>query len=431
MNKVIELGSIWKNVIAPSSKSIAIRAIAAGLLSQEKTTIYNFMACDDVNVAKNCVENLNCKTDLKNNILTIYPQQKELKNSEILEINCGESALCYRIFPFIVSHFGKNIIFSAENSLKQRNNQNLFELLQEVGITNEINEKEATVKLNNKINSGEYSFDCSHSSQELTGLLYSLPLCNGNSKIIASNLNSVGYIDLTLDCLKKFGIKIDLEVEKNSSKSIFHIAGNQKFKAAEVVIEGDWSAATNFFVLGAIIGEVSIANLNLNSLQPDKVIYLLFKDLGIDCEIIYSTLNTNELNTNEVNNCIFKIRKSEFSGFEFDATNCPDLVPILVVLALNATSNSRIAGISRLLNKESNRKDVILKVFSMLGAKIKVENDSFVISPSKLTGGFADSHNDHRIAMALAIAVTVSKNPSQITRAECVNKSFPDFWKYF
>lgn len=426
MNKIIEPSFVRKNVIAPSSKSIAIRAIAASLLSQKKTIICNFMACDDVNAAKNCVENLGCKTELTSNILTIYPPQKELENNDFLEINCGESALCYRMFPFIASHFGRNIAFSVENSLKKRNHQKFFELLQEIGICDEINTEDATVKLKNRINSGEYFLDCSHSSQELTGLLYSLPLCDGNSKITVSNLNSVGYIDLTLDCLKKFGIKIDFELEKESSKSIFHIAGNQKFGVAEFVIEGDWSAAANFFVLGAIAGEVSIANLNLNSLQPDKAIYLLFKKLGIDYEIISS-----DRNTSEINNCIFKIRKSEFSGFEFDATNCPDLIPILVVLALCATSNSRIAGINRLVNKESDRKDVILKVFRMLGAKIKIEDDSFVVLPSKLTGGFSDTHNDHRIAMALAVSAIVSKNPSQITRAECVSKSFPDFWQYF
>jgi len=186
----------------------------------------------------------------------------------------------------------------------------------------------------------------------------------------------------------------------------------------EFQIEGDWSAAATLLSLGVIGGNVTLANINSNSPQPDAIILKLFEELNINCAEIASN--------------IFRASKSNYNGFEIDATNCPDLIPILVVLGFKANSTSKIKGINRLTNKECNRKDTLAKVFKLLGGKINIiNNNEFEVKSSKLTGGFIDSHNDHRIAMAIAVAAQLCTQPITLTRAECVAKSFNDFWKYF
>jgi len=459
MKKIIQPEKVWLTVVPPPSKSIAIRAVAAGILAlfsnkndkNNQIAIHNFSNCDDAKITIEIAKSLGFDVSFSHsNSLTVSANrhceqlfssslratersvaihtEKEIatpaarndsknpnaRNDGSIVVSSKESALCFRMFPFILSHFDREILLVPESSLKKRNHEKLFDFLKLFGINNQQNNDEIIIK--NKIKAGNYKIDCSHSSQELTGLLFALPLCNEDSTVEVSNFNSVGYIDLTLEILEKFGIEITVVENENSTK-IFFVKKNQKFKITDFTVESDWSAAANFLVLGAIAGEVTVANLNTNSLQPDRKMLSLFQDLQINC--------------NEIAPSILKISKSNFSGFEFDATHCPDLIPSLTVLAFNAKTNSKIQGIDRLINKESNRKDVLLKVFSLLGGKIKIVGDSFEIFPSRISGGFADSHGDHRIAMAVAIAAKNAKNPTTVTGAECVNKSFPEFWKYF
>ena len=181
-------------------------------------------------------------------------------------------------------------------------------------------------------------------------------------------------------------------------------------------MERDWSSAANFFILGAIRGDVSIKDLDVNSKQPDKIIYDFLKKLKID--IVHNKKK-------------IEIKKSNITEFNFDATDYPDLIPPLVVLALNSTGCCYITGIHRLLNKESNRRDALLEEFTKLGANIKfdLQNDRFIINPGELSSGSVNSHNDHRIAMALGIAAVSSGKNINIINANSVSKSFPDFWK--
>ena len=446
MKKIIDPAKIWLNVIPPPSKSIAIRAVAAGFLAllsdkneDTQIVINNFSQCDDAKTAMEIIASLGFVASLsESNSLTIAKKLTVTDDTEEdaaadatvtedtvaenqnsfdsnLTVTSGESALCYRMFPFVLSHLGREITLTPEGSLKKRNNEQLFNFLKMFGVNEQATDS-GQITIKNKIKSGNYAIDCSHSSQELTGLLLALPLCAGDSTLEVSNLNSLGYIDLTLDILQNFGIEIKILDDAENSKKTFFIKGNQKFKQVNFSVESDWSAAANFLVLGAIAGKVTIANMNVNSLQPDREIFSLLQSLNIEC--------------NEISSSTVRVNKTDFAGFEFDATHCPDLIPPLVVLAFNAKSSSKIHGIERLVNKESNRRDILLKVFSLLGGKIKISGNSFEIFPSTLSGGFADSHDDHRIAMAVAIAAKRGINSTTITGSECVDKSFPDFWNY-
>lgn len=394
------------SLIAPPSKSVAIRLLAGTMLSYFPSHIENFPDCDDATAALNIAHKLGYNISKKLSTIYISPHSSQSAFSNklhALKINVGESALCLRMFPFIASHFGTNIAFEARGSLLKRDMSALKQLLQTFGISNSSN-----IIVNNKIKHGSFEIDCSHSSQELTGLLFVLPLCSGDSEIVANNLVSSGYITLTLAILQQFGIKVEQQ------KNTFLIPGNQNYQRINSYVEGDWSIASNFLVLGAIAGNVSIAGLDTASKQPDKAILNLFDEIKINYEIV---------------NSIIKIRKSEYSGFDFDATNFPDLLPPLVVLAFNATSPSRIYGLSRLINKESNRKDVLLKNFLLMGGDIKIVDDHFEIKPSRLSGGSANAANDHRIAMSIAIASALSNAPITLDGADSVSKSFPSFWQ--
>ena len=396
MKKIIHPIQKIISVIVPPSKSIAIRGIAIAMATLKynpninKFTINNFPNCDDTIVAISIAKELGFDIDstIPNSISLMLDSSAITSNDTIL-LDCKESALCYRLFSSFAKLFATEIKLLTNGRLAERVKGDFIENLY----------------------SGEYEIDCSSTSQLLTGLLYSLPFMEGDSVIKINNLVSKGYIDLGIKLLQDSGINIDYE------NDIIKIKGNQKINKDSLCIDGDWSIAANYFVLGAISSEILIANVDADSNQPDAMILKLFKDLKI--------------NISQVAQNIFKVNKSKYDGFEFDITDCPDLAPALVVLAFNANTSSKIIGINRLVNKECNRRDVLVKVFSMMGGKIRIVGNSFVLQPSKLTGGFADSHNDHRIAMAIAVASKICTNPITLTGAESVNKSFPDFWKYF
>ena len=404
MKKIIDNKN--KKIIfnAPPSKSISIRAIAIAMATLKYNSNINNFEISNFSNSKDCLTALSIARQLgfdykenkkghifsdyifSNTISLMYDSSLSLK--EKIVIDCEDSALCYRLFSYFIKLFANDIKILYSNNLEKRI----------------LNDKKIIV------NESNYQIDCSQTSQQLTGLIHTLPFMKHNSIIEINNLISKGYIDLSVDLLKKVGINIEY------SDNIININGNQKINNNFISIEGDWSAASYFFVLGAIAGDILISGLNIESKQPDAIILQLFKDINIDV----STIEKG----------VFSINKCNYKGFEVDITDCPDLATALVVLALNATTASKITGIHRLINKESNRRNVLLKVFSMLGGKIKIVENSFEIQPSKLTGGFADAHNDHRIAMAVAISSKLCTAPITLTGVECVDKSFPDFWKY-
>jgi 3-phosphoshikimate 1-carboxyvinyltransferase len=399
MKKNILPGEVKITMIAPAAKSIAIRAVAAAVLElyfnneRPSISIRNYPQCTDAIAALDVVNALGFKTTL-DALSTLSICKNDVPNQTQIVANCKESALCYRMFQFVALAMNKNATFQTEGTLQSR-----------------IKDEASTAEFRND---GVYDIDCSHSSQALSGLLMTLPCCDSNSVVTATIPYSYNYVTLTLSILEQFGIAIECsQIEPHKYR--FVIEGNQKYHIPnDYMIEGDWSAASNFFVLGATAGDVTIANLNANSKQPDVAILRLFHDLHISCS--------------EISPSVFRTIKSKYSGFDFDATDCPDLIPPLVVLALGANSNSRIFGIERLQNKESNRAADLLKIFSMFGIRIQTRDNAFIVQSGKISGGFADSHSDHRIAMAVAIAAKAGHKPVILTRADAVNKTFPDFW---
>ena len=235
-----------------------------------------------------------------------------------------------------------------------------------------------------------------------------LPLTSGDSIITVNNLKSKPYVDMTVRLLKDFGIDI---VNEHYRK--FIIRGNQKFIARNYEVEGDWSGGAFLLVAGAVKGSLRVQGLRHNSLQSDRAIIEALKKAGANIVI--------EENAVEVS-------AADLKAFEFDATESPDLFPPLAVLASYARGVSEIKGASRLIHKESNRALALIEEFGKMNISIEMKGDALLITGGKIQGACVDSHNDHRIAMAAAVAALGAAGPVTVKDSDCVAKSYPEFF---
>jgi 3-phosphoshikimate 1-carboxyvinyltransferase len=223
------------------------------------------------------------------------------------------------------------------------------------------------------------------------------------------NLKSKPYIDMTIEVLKNFGIEI-----QNQGYEIFRIKGDQKYSTADFIIEGDWSGSAFLLVAGAINGDILVKGLNKNSLQSDKSILDALKSAG--ATPVFSDEG-------------LKIKRSNLKAFNFDATHSPDLFPPLVTLAAYCDGVSNIKGVSRLTFKESNRAETLKQEFGKLNVKVEINDDIMSVTGSRPQGARVESHEDHRIAMAMAVAALQADGRIFLKDSQCIAKSYPDFYK--
>jgi 3-phosphoshikimate 1-carboxyvinyltransferase len=255
---------------------------------------------------------------------------------------------------------------------------------------------------------GSCEIDGSVSSQLLTGLLMALPLASKNSEIKVNNLKSKPYIDMTIQILKSFGISVE-----NTGYSLFHIAGNQKYIPHDYTVEADWSGGAFLLVAGAINGNLTINGLRTDSMQSDMSVINALQKAGAD-------MITGEDH--------IEIKKSELKAFEFNATESPDLFPPLVALASYCNGISAIKGVSRLIFKESDRAKALKEEFGKMNVLIEIREDTMFVTGAKPQGARVESHDDHRIAMALAVASLGAAGKVSIRDSQCVAKSYPGFF---
>jgi 3-phosphoshikimate 1-carboxyvinyltransferase len=405
MKQVIRNGKINGKIKAPSSKSEFQRALAISLLSNGNSCLkFSHCLADDVTSAINIIKSLGAKVNINNNKILIKGGIEIVNNN----LNVGESGLGIRMFSPIACLSNSEILITGLGSLKIRPIGMLIKPLKSLGVSIKTNNGLLPIKVSKSLLGGNTELDGSVSSQFLTGLLIALPKAKNDSIIKVGNLKSIPYIDMTIDILSKAGIQI-----KHDSYNIFKIKGNQIYKPLNINIEGDWSGAAFMAVAGAIGGNISISNLNSNSKQADVKILEALRDVGAHFSFNDTTLN---------------VKKVNLKAFSFDATHCPDLFPPLVVLAANCKGISKIKGVNRLTFKESNRAKVLKSMFFKLGINITIEDDIMFITGGKINGTEVSSHNDHRIAMAAAIAGINSTEEITITGSDCVSKSYPEFF---
>ena len=404
MKKSIIPGSLKGTIEAPGSKSEFQRVAILSLFNQKnELKITNASLCDDeLSAIEFLRESGMLIYTLKNNV---YINKAKFKFPK--RVNIKESGLLARMLSSVLLLDGAEHRIDGIGTLLQRDMSMVIDSLNNLDVSVKSNGK-LPITVKGPLKPGAYFLDGSKTSQFITGVLITLSQLDGNSTLKIKHLISRNYVDLTIQMMTKMGMKV-----KSVGDDSYMVEGNQKAKISEITISGDWSSAANILVGGLISGDVKINGISRNSIQPDRVITDIFDD--------------NDIKFEESNDQL-RIKKQEYNGFEFNADDCPDLIPILVVMALNANSKSRITGIDRLRYKESDRAEALIKEFAKLDVDLKIEGNSFVVKPQKIKGGEVDSHSDHRIVMAFSIASLIAKDPIVIKGAESVAKSYPLFF---
>lgn len=405
MERYFDPSEIRGSVRAPSSKSMTQRAIAAAMLANGRSIIRNPSNCDDALAALSVAVSLGARVEPQNGEVHITGSS-ELKETKL---NCGESGLAIRMFSPIAALYSVSITLSGAATLRKRPMTMICDALSQLDVQCKTTDGYLPLIIKGPLKGGKCSIDGSVSSQLLTGLLMALPLARNDSEISVKNLKSIPYIDMTTGILKEFGISVS-----NTAYEYFTIPGNQKYKSCDYEVEGDWSGGAFLLVAGAIRGNLRISGLDMESLQSDKVIIDALQKAGA--------------NMSSGNGWI-DISTSELKAFEFDATHCPDLFPPLAALAAYCHGTSHIKGVSRLIHKESNRAETISKEFGKLGISIEINGDLMSITGSQPKGGRVESHEDHRIAMAIQVLSLGAEGRIYLRDSQCVAKSYPDFFK--
>jgi 3-phosphoshikimate 1-carboxyvinyltransferase len=409
MDKTVSLGSVKGTITPPSSKSYAQRAIALSLLAEGRTILRNIEFCKDTRSALRCIEALGAKvTFLDERTISIEGGLNPVSNT----LYVGESGLATRLFTPIASLCLSPINIQGEGTLLYRPMEMMIEPLRALGVTVRDGGGFLPIEVQGPIHGGEVTVDGSISSQFITGLLLALPMAEEDTTLFVESAVSTPYIDMTIDTAQRFGVEI---MHNKGDYSEFFIEGGQKYTATDIAIEGDWSGASTMLVAGAIAGEVTINNLSTLSHQADTAICRALERAGAGLIIEHDSIT---------------VSKRDLRAFEFDATNAPDLFPALAALAAAAEGESRIIGTSRLRHKESDRAETLRQEYEKLGIEIDISEDNVMkIRGGKIRPAEVFSHNDHRIAMSLAASALRCEGEVNILSAECVEKSYPDFFK--
>ena len=435
MRVIIKPSTINGTITAPASKSAMQRACALALLHAGETIIGNPGFSEDEQAAVGIIKKLGAKvtsSGLTSSGLTSSGLQAGEKEPEkmiihspglhsasmhdllLREINCGESGLSLRMFTPIIALYSGRTIITGKGSLMHRPVDLFEQIFPQLGVSIKSSEGKLPIDIEGPLVPADITVDGSLSSQFLTGLLMAFAhAAKQQVRITVTDLKSRPSIDLTLQMMKHFGYRVENE---NYMKFIIHPPSTaSSLQRIHYTVEGDWSSAAFILVAGAIAGETRVHGLDTSSAQGDKRILEALKmasaGLSISPDEIVSAENS-------------------LKAFHFNATDCPDLFPPLMALAVNCSGTSVIEGVHRLAHKESNRAHTLKQEFEKMGAEVLVEDDLMRITGTKLVGTNVDSHHDHRVAMACAVAALRASGETVIGHADAINKSYPDFYRH-
>ena len=376
MNVQISPRKLSGAVTPPPSKSMAHRVVLAQMLSAHPGTTSNQGDSQDIQATRRCVEAL---TTAQSGVLP--------------HLDCGESGSTLRFLIPVALAVAGGGRFTGRGRLMNRPQQPYFDLFDEKNIRYELADGVLTVE--GQLTPGVYALPGNVSSQFVTGLLYALPLLPGDSEIrMTTPLESRGYVDMTLDVLAQFGIRVE-----NRNYEAFLVPGNQVYQGRDITLESDWSQAGFWYAALALGSSLEINGLNAFSTQGDMVVVPHY------------------------------LRLTQSGHLEIDISDCPDLLPPLAVMAAVRQGTTRFTNAARLRLKESDRLTTTAALVNALGGQAEELPEELIIHGQEaLSGGTVDGANDHRIVMAAAVAATACSAPVTILGAEAVNKSYPGFW---
>ena len=481
--------------VMPVSKSFAQRAIIAAALADGTSHLSGYTPCGDNEAAIQVAQSLGADVRRDGNILIIKgisaqldsleriasqnvtscsdgasSEETDVAEDDGLTLHVGESGLLTRMMiPVMAQLSRKPVRFTGEKTLLGRPLTGAREIMDAFAasvtsgplpvtpghssvtpseVEGPLTPVRVPLTVRGPLKAGRAEISGRHGSQLISGLLMALPFSENNTSLIVREPKSIPYMFITLEVLKKFGIKVGndmlggrdfLESDGDWSlctEMVFKVKGGQKYKATDISLEGDWSAAANFLVAGALFGKTVIQGLDTTSLQADLSIMDILMDAG-------ASLSQLDGDTGDIT-----VQRAPLKAFEVDASNCPDLFPVIAVLAAFCQGTSRLAGVGRLANKESDRAGAIMEMLHQMGVKASTEGDEMLIEghsltsrllsgstegsvPGLLKGGSYTSHHDHRMVMALKVAALGADGPVIIDDEECVAKSFPQFHDIF
>jgi 3-phosphoshikimate 1-carboxyvinyltransferase len=404
MKVSISRSEINGDVRAPSSKSYTIRGLMCAALAGGESEIVSPLSSEDTEAAVNVLSKIGVRVHREEGLWRVSGGNFHQPDADLY---CGDSAATLRFMTAICSIVPGKCRLTAGPSLSRRPVKTLIEALRKLGVRcSSLGETAPVTVEGGAFRGGTTELPGDISSQYVSALLLVSPFAEtGVSIRLTTPLISKPYIMMTLDCLEKFGIKVSQSVDG------FDVA-RQVYKPTRYEVEGDWSSASYFLALGATSGEVRIENLNPESLQADKILLDLLRDMGAVVEVKGNSVT---------------VRKSGLNAIEADLSDCIDLLPTMAVLAATAEGVSVFTGIDRARIKESDRVAAVREGLERMKIKVEEEKNSLSIVGSKAESSIIDSKGDHRIAMAFSILAT-EVGGTVIEGAECVAKTFPGFW---
>ncbi len=435
----------------PCSKSFAQRAILAAALAEGTSHLSGYSPCGDNESALAVARSLGADVSAETaspTVLTIKGIGAKAGCLQTESIHVGESGLLTRLMIPIAAVLGNgNVRITGEKTLPGRPLKGAADMMASFGVllasenarSNAFNDVFVPLTVKNNLVPGKAEISGKDGSQLISGLLTALPLTAKNSTLYVEDPKSIPYMFITVDVLGKFGIRIQSEMEGDDiflqtqdwghcSQITFKVKGNQQLKAADLAIEGDWSAAANFLVAGAIFGSLDLDGLDTASLQADLSIMDILTEAGA------SLSRLDEEKT-------LHVQRAPLNAFHFDLNQCPDLFPIVAVLAAFCQGESRLVGVNRLAGKESDRGKAVADMLTQMGVENRIEDDEMIIrgqslqqrllTGALLRGGSYTSLHDHRMVMALRVAALGADAPIVIDDEACVAKSFPSFHEIF
>lgn len=405
MDITVSAKNIKGDVDAIASKSYAHRILIAAALSDKPCKMLLNSTSEDIEATEGCIARAGGSVEHDGLNLLVSPL-KNIPKSAVFD--CCESGSLIRFLIPVAAALGIDAVFTGRGRLPQRPQQPILEAVSRHGITVS-KENEFPVKISGKLKSGEYTLPGNISSQYTTGLLFALPLLTGDSVInLIPPVESKPYIDMTISVLKKFGITV------TEDGCRYFVKGGQKYISPEVIkVDGDWSNGA-FFIAAGALSHITVNGLNINSVQGDKEIAEIVKHMGADVS---------------VNNDSVTVKAGSLKGIEIDASNIPDLVPVISALSVFAEGQTVIKNAARLRLKESDRLKTVAELIKTAGGDVTELSDGLIIKGGKkIKSEFTvPSFNDHRLVMAASLLSFGSK--VTITQAQAINKTYPSFWR--
>ncbi len=400
MDVTVKPSRVSGQINAPPSKSYAHRYLIASFLSGENCKIQGVGQSKDVFATLNALSGIGLKYTVINGDVTL--ERKEMEDNPVLD--CSESGSTIRFLIPVASALGVKCRFSGSQRLLERPMGDIIDCLNKNGADID------GLTLNGKLHSGIFTINGGVSSQFITGLLLALPILNGDSKIVVEgNAVSRDYINITLDVLSKFQIKIE------RTQDGFFVKGNQKYVCPkEMTVEGDYSGCAFLFSMGAIGGDVEVRNLNVNSAQGDKKTLEILEKFGA---------KITKLDDG------YRVSKGNLKGVTIDAEDIPDVVQVLSVVASYAEGKSVFQNVSRLVIKESDRIQGIINNLKLAGITCEYSDGNLTVYGGKPHGNLFQGDNDHRTVMSATVTALFADGQSTVIGAEAINKSYPSFFK--